>query len=173
MMDENGQVVEPQTITELIDMIESAWGRLITYIDSLPEQAWHKGEDAGGWRVKDHLVHLHIWEMGLLGLLQGRGFGTAMGVDASTWAAGDMDAINAVIWRRCHSWPIQRIRESLTDGHIRLIACLRQQTLADLSQPFVDGVAESDEPLLDWVWGSTAEHYLEHLAWIAVIVANA
>ncbi|MEQ8672174.1 MAG: DinB family protein [Aggregatilineales bacterium] len=54
----------PPTRADLLRQIQESWNELQTVVASLTEEQLTRSTDAAGWTVKDHLIHLSIWEIG-------------------------------------------------------------------------------------------------------------
>ena len=55
--------------------------------------------DAGGWTVKDHVIHLAMWEGSMNAFCCRSSARDTWALTIPTWESGDIDAINAVIYR--------------------------------------------------------------------------
>src|SRR4051794_1166729 len=97
------------TKVELLRRMQAGWDELNRYIASLSDQQLTGPTDAAGWTVKDHLIHLAIWEDSVFGILEGLARHDYMGVDQEIWESGDFDRINAVIQQRFHDMPIDTV----------------------------------------------------------------
>ena len=151
-----------------IEPIEKSWNTLAALVDSLGSE---KLELMGSerWAVKDHLVHLAVWELSLLGLLNGEDRLTAMGVPGT---AGDTDEINEAVWLKHRHDSVEQVLEFWRKSHEALMRRLGELGDADLRrsynhyQPNDPRDPGDDRPVVDWVAGNTYEHYDEHATWI-------
>lgn len=166
-LDDNQEV----TISDLLSLIRTHWDTLNRYLDDLTLEQLTVPTDAAGWTVKDHVMHIAVWERGIVGLLRHQVRHAAMGVDDETWEK-DYDEINAVIFEqhRHMTWP--EVRSALNAVHDELLAEIAKLEDADLMRPyrdFEDG-STADEPILGWIDGNTFLHYEEHMPWMDAIV---
>jgi uncharacterized protein (TIGR03083 family) len=161
------------TIASLLRRIEHGWNDLQAYLGTLSEEQLTKPTDAAGWTVKDHLIHLAIWEDGVYALLEGRSQREGMEVDEATWRQG-IDAINAVIQQRYHDLPLGEVLETFRVKHERLVSRIKSMTDDDLLRPYrhYDTASDREQPVVGWIVGNTFEHYAEHKPWIAAIVGQ-
>ena len=155
-----------------IEPIEQSWNRLATLVDSLgPEKLELTGNER--WAVKDHLVHIAVWELSLRGLLNGEDRPTAMGISG---ASGETDDINEVIWLKHRHDSVDDVLDFWRKSHESLMRRLGELSDADLRrsynhyQPNDPRDPGDDRPVVDWVAGNTYEHYAEHAGWIDQMV---
>ena len=88
------------TKTELLSDIEQSWTRLDTTLNRLTESQLTAIQDAQGWTVKDHVIHLMRWERSVVFFLQGLPRHQGLGVEEAVYLKGPDDAINAVIYQQ-------------------------------------------------------------------------
>ena len=86
--------------TDLLARTHSSWEALNAFVATLDDRQRTQLTDAAGWTVKDHLMHLAVWEDGVWAMLNRRDRAAHMGVPAEVWARWDFDEINAVIQAR-------------------------------------------------------------------------
>lgn len=153
------------TRNELVDRIEGSWKEM----DDLAGKAGDaslRAPVADGWTLKDHLVHVAVWEESLLALLEGRDRAAAMGApgldDAGT------DAINAAVFEKHRDEAPSEVVSEFRETHRRLLDRLRSLSDEDLSRPYSYFQPGSDRqrPVREWIDGNTFEHYEEHLGYI-------
>src|SRR5690349_16666891 len=82
---------------ELLAKTRASWDKLNAYVATLNDKQLTQLTDAAGWTVKDHLIHLAVWEDGVWALLNKKSRPAQMGVDEATWKRWKFDEINAVI----------------------------------------------------------------------------
>ena len=158
----------------VVEPIERSWKELDTLVESLgPVGLTISG--AGGWAVKDHLVHIAAWEHSLLALLEGADRRTAMGVGRE---AEDTDSINAAVWSLHRSKTPEQALAYFRETHSLLMKLLATMSDPDLQlsynhfQPNDPRDPKDDRPVADWVAGNTYEHYAEHTDWINQLVRD-
>jgi hypothetical protein len=165
---------DPLTRESLLRQIEGGWNELEDYLATLTEEQLTRPQDAAGWTVKDHILHIALWEKAALALLEGKSKRAALEVAPETWEAGD-DAINAVIQQRTHDMPLDEALQTLQQTHARLMQKLGTMTEADLLLPYHHYQADSNDerPLLQWLPWDTVYHYRDHLPWMAALTKQA
>lgn len=153
--------------SELINRIYHSWTDLRMFIDGLSEPQLTVPTDAAGWTVKDHLIHLAVWEDTVDGLLNGQPVWKRMGIELETWRTIDVDTINAIIQQRDKDKPLSEVLNTLTAIHQRVVAQIHPLTAEDLQkQANVEHDAWKDYTYRDWLIWNTYEHYDEHLLWM-------
>jgi hypothetical protein len=163
----------PITRNNMLHHISQGWDALHAYLDTLSEDQLTGPVDAAGWTVKDHMIHLAVWEDGLLALLNGESKRQAMGVDSATWKAG-LDPINAAIQQRLRHVPLDEVRETMRRSHARVVTKIETMSDEDLMRPYSHYQPHSDDdrPIFGWIVGNTFGHYEEHIPWMQAIVAG-
>jgi hypothetical protein len=164
----------PQSKAELMGYVHQAWELLGQTVNSLSADQMTRIKSADGWAVKDHLVHLTVWEQSLLALLQGRPRHEAMGMDEATFKANNVDGHNAFIYERNKDRPLRDVLAAFRQSHQQLLAELDKLTDADLLKPYShyqpNDPPYNERPVLRWIVGDTYEHYVEHLTWIKALI---
>ncbi len=157
--------------TELLEKTYISWDRLNAYIATLTEPQRTQLTDAAGWTVKDHLIHLAVWEDGVCALLNKQNRAAAMGVDAETWSRWDFDEINAVIQQQHKDESWAAIEAKRRASHKRFVEQIEATSEADLARPVKDFQANSSSktPVIEVVEGDAFSHYDSHLPWIKAI----
>ena len=158
----------------LLPEIERQWAALQTALARLSETQMTTLYDAQGWSVKDHLVHLAAWERSVVFFLQGKQRHEGLGVDETTYLDSTDDEINAVIQPQRKHLALAEVLAQLADTHEQLWALLQPLTDADLNLPYrhflPDEPGEGDgPPAINVIYGNTAHHFAEHLAWIETL----
>ena len=136
-----------------------------------------KAAPAGGWSIHDHLAHITAWERSAVALLQGKPRHEGLGVDGTTYATHDVDAVNHDIFNRNHARPIEDVLADFRQSHEELLAVLAGMTDEDLQKPYSHYLPdepgeETDTPVLEWVAGNSYHHYVEHLEVIRMLAAG-
>ncbi|HEY1013133.1 MAG TPA: maleylpyruvate isomerase N-terminal domain-containing protein [Herpetosiphonaceae bacterium] len=162
------------TVPNLLSHIDTAWREFNAFLGTLTPEQLTGPRDAAGWTGKDHIIHLALWEDGMLGLLDGRPRHEAMGVDKATWESGE-DPINAVLQQRHADLSLDEVRERFRATHERLLERINAMSDEDLRRPYRHYQPDTDEeqPIVGWFVGNTFMHYPAHAPWIAAIAAQA
>jgi len=159
----------PTTKPALLARINERWDALQALMGGLSD-AEMENPLGDGWSAKVHLGHLAAWENSLLGLLQKRDRGAAMGVPADLWAKHDETATNGYIAARTEAQPLTEVRSHSVETHAALMAQLEAMSQEDLEKPYSE-YAPGDppynaHPVGGWVHGNTWDHYNEHIGWL-------
>ncbi len=160
----------PVTKANVLRFIARGWDDLQACLATLTEAQFTQPTDAAGWTVKDHLIHLAVWEDGLRDLLAGGSQREGMGLDAATWSQ-DNDPINAVIQQRHRSLSLMDVRRVSAESHAKLLAQINTLADADLMRPYrtYDTQTDEEQPVIGWIVGNTFMHYAEHKPWMLAI----
>lgn len=159
------------TKAKLLARTHASWDALNAYIAALNDVQRTQLTDAAGWTVKDHLIHLAVWEDGVWALLNHRNRPAQMGVNEATWARWNFDEINAVIQQqhKDKSWSvIEAERHAIHDRFVAHIAAMNE---AELMRPMgcYNPRSTTATPVIDTIVSDTYSHYDEHKTWIAAI----
>jgi len=160
------------TIAELLARIEAGWDEFNAFINTLTPDQLTQLIDAAGWTVKDHIIHLAMWEDGVWAMLDKQSRREYMNIDREIWKSGDFDRINAVIQQRYKDMPLEEVFSTFQKIHQRLIEKIQSLSDEDLMRPYryFQPGSSQDQPVIGWIVGNTFEHYAEHTPWIAAIV---
>ena len=163
------------TKAELLTDIDRSWNSLNSILDQLTEKEMTTLQDAQGWAVKDHIIHLAAWERSAVFFLEGKPRHDGLGVDETLYRNGSTDDINAAIFAKHKDLTLSDAFAQWREVHARLVALLQPLSDADLQKPYrhylPDEAGEDDgPPALDIVYGNTAHHYAEHETWIQGLV---
>jgi len=156
---------------ELIRRIERGWHELQGYLATLGDEQRTQRTDAEGWTVKDHVVHIVMWEDTINALLDREPRASRMDIDDEIWNSGDFDKINAILRQRYQDMSWEEVLRALNDAHRQLLTKLSALSDDDLYQSyraFQPGAA-SDLPIIQWIIGNSYEHYAEHIPWMQAI----
>jgi hypothetical protein len=161
------------TRENLLRQMEVSWNELQSYLASLTKEQLVGPKDAAGWTVKDHIIHLAMWEEAGLALLEGKSKREVMDVTAETWAQDD-DAINTVVQQRYHNMSLDEVMQTFRQNHERMLKKLDTMTEEDLLLPYNHYQPDSSEerPIIRWVIGDTIDHYRDHMPWMAAITGK-
>ena len=162
---------------ELMREIAGAWTALNAALDRLTPAQMTELRDAQGWTVKDHLVHLAVWERSVVVFLKGKPRHEGLGVDEQLLRTADEDTINAAIQAQHQDISLDEALEELHKVHVGLlllIAPLRDDDLYRANSDYQpETTGERDErPIIGLIYGNTANHFREHLAWIESLVSQ-
>jgi hypothetical protein len=163
------------TKAALLEEIERAWAALNTELERLTEAQMTTLRDAQGWTVKDHLIHLAAWEQSVVFLLQGRPRHEGLGVEETVYLQGTYNDINAVIQQQHKHLPLTETLSQFRSTHQQLLTLLQPLTDADLNRRYNHYLPQEPRegggpPVIDLLYGNTAHHFGEHLAWIKALV---
>lgn len=162
---------EPVTIANMTRHINDGWAELQAFIATLTPAQMTEAMDAAGWTVKDHLIHLAVWQDGITALLKGEPRLGTMGVDEATWEQGH-DAVNALIQSQHRAMPLNDVLATLERSHDSIITTLATMRDDDLMLPYehFDATQTREYPIFAYIVGNSFEHYREHIPWMRAIV---
>ncbi len=160
------------TIANLKTRMEHGWRELWDFLNDLEEEDLTKKRDHAGWTIKDHIVHIAFWEIGIAALLKKRSRTAAMGFPANMWDMG-VDAINAAIQTRSKGLSWVEVKALMEETHERMLEAINALTDEDLTRPYTyfDPAANTSEPVIEYIVGNSFGHYEEHLPWMRAIAA--
>ncbi len=163
----------PKTKSELFQTVYATHGGLERVLNRLTDaQLTVPGAD--GWAVKDHLVHITVWEQGLVALLQKKSRYAAMGLSRDEWSKLDADGANALIFERNKPRSLAEVRAAFYDSYQQLLDVLNQLDDADLakthSQYDPNAREENERTIIDFIAGNSYGHYVEHSGWIQKLI---
>jgi hypothetical protein len=163
----------PTTKAALLRDMEQGWGEFDAYISSLTPEQLTAPRDAPGWSVKDHLIHIALWQDGVSALLEQKGEARheGMGIDAETWDL-ELDEVNAAMQHKYRDLPLDEVLTRLRAAYERMHRNITTLPEAALFLPYThyDPSEPDDNPIIDWIVGDSHEHYAEHRPWIEAIV---
>jgi uncharacterized damage-inducible protein DinB len=148
------------------------------FINSLSEAQLTIPTDEAGWTVKDHLVHIAVWQKGVVALLQSKPRFTAMGLSASAVQIHNYDEINETLRQKYADLPMVQVDKMLHEVNARFVALLKGLKVADLAKPYafyakIRKPSETDsQPVFGWIEGNSSHHIQEHLPWMRQIVID-
>lgn len=162
------------SVANFLAALQAGWDDLNLFVDGLTDQQLTELTDPAGWTVKDHVMHLAVWEDGVNVLLDHQPRPPRMGVDQAIWDSDDIDRINAFIQQQHHdlSWDeVQQRRQAI---HAEFVQKLQALSDADLMRPYRDFDPSEDnpEPVLGYLVGDSFGHYAEHRPWMEKIVGG-
>jgi hypothetical protein len=165
----------PGTKGELIQRIESDWAPFASLVSSLTDsQLTTPGPEV--WAPKDHVVHIAEWERGLAALLAGRLQSEGFRFDEATslQLAGDVEAINSVLYERNRALGVSEVLAISQEAHTALMEALGRLTDGEIHGT-VAGFGmdlEDHRPLAAGIGEDSFGHYAEHAGWIREMVGE-
>lgn len=169
-------MTNPPTTTKesLLAAMHEGWHDLNTFLATLSEAQLAQPTDAGGWTVKDHVIHLAVWEGSLNAFLQKQPRHEYMGIDRATWENGEIDPINAVIYARNKDLSWAQVRRVFQQAHQELIERIQALSEADLQHPY--NYYQPDSTATDSaatrIGVATYRHYARHIPWMRAIAES-
>ncbi|KPL85324.1 ClbS/DfsB family four-helix bundle protein [Herpetosiphon geysericola] len=161
----------PLTAQQLQARITTNWQELQTFLAGLSPEQMTSPSDAAGWTIKDHAIHIALWEKSILGLLNSESRWGSIDIDEAVWQQG-FETVNQVLYQRHRDLPLAEVYATLAANHEALVARIAQLSDQDLLRPHREFQAGStnDEPIIGWIVGDTCDHYAEHLPWMQAIL---
>lgn len=161
---------ETISVANALSQMANGWTALSDYLDTLTPDQWTGRTDAGGWTVKDHVIHLARWEEGVTALLEKQSFFGGMGVDESVRQQG-VDAVNAFMQQRDKNLSVGEVREIFRQRHDRLTEVVAAMKDEDLTRPYNYYAPDSDQDdeVIWYLVGDSFGHFEEHMPWIKAI----
>ncbi len=151
----------PQTVTELLDLIARERGALEQAVANMGDDALAATSE--GWSAKDHLAHVAAWERRLIGEIQGDRTAERFGLDEESFGATNTDDFNAMLYARHRDHPTAMVRAEFRASGEALRTAFAGLSDADLMRP-----VRPDDPgvetLVDLISWDTYKHYPEHVA---------
>ena len=159
---------------QLLTQIQDGWDRLHEYLVTLSDEQLTHLTDAAGWTVKDHVIHLAIWEDGANAMLLRQSRRKQMDIDEAVWKRWNFDEINAVIQRRYRDMPLTEVLQTFRAIHERLLSQIEAMTEEDVRSPvsYYDIQFGGPEPVAEQLLIDTVGHYQEHLPWMMAIAGQ-
>jgi hypothetical protein len=160
------------TKTELLAAMRQGWDDLHAYLATLSEAQITQPADAAGWTVKDHVIHLAVWEGSLNAFLQKQSRPAYMGVDQATWQSGEVDRINAVIYQRHQDLSWAEVQQTFRRVHEELIGRIEALSEEDLQRPYhyYQPDSSATDAAASRISVATFRHYAKHIPWIKAIL---
>ena len=166
---------KPMDKTELLTKIGQVWDQLQRFVTAHTPAELTEPTDAAGWTAKDHLMHLAVWEGGIVALLDKQDRPAYMGIDQAMWLRHDWDEVNAVIQARYRDVPLEEVLRRHADTHRRLLAQIEALSWDDLQKPYGNYFPagkedDSGDAVINRIIGNTIAHYPEHIEWMEAII---
>jgi hypothetical protein len=162
------------TLQEFLARLESAWTVLQSGLAALSGAQMTGLQDAQGWSVKDHIIHLAAWERSVVFFLQGRPRADGLGISDKLFHES-VDEVNAAIQARNRDKSLAEAQAEFRNVHRQLLETLAAMTDADLRKGFEE-FQPGESPGVDGrtayevIENNTAGHYEEHQPWIDALV---
>lgn len=158
------------TVSAIQAQIDAGREELHAFLAALTVAQREHATDAAGWTVKDHVMHLAVWEKRLAGILTHQKFPEAMGIPLEVWAQ-DVNTINAFLQQRDRHLSWEAVMAALQESHSLASQEIAALNDADLLRPFSYYQPDSDydTPVKEWVMNNTFKHYARHLPWMEEI----
>ena len=151
----------PKDKSELMSAIEREWKLLMAVVEKLTDEQM-TNPDAGGWSPKDNLAHLSEWMKALMGIhMDRRPSHEVLGVSEDVTKGWDMEIINPVLFERNRNRSRQDVMDELKKTYKELTVKLESMTFDDMLKPRHADDPEK-RPLVLWILGDTADHFIEH-----------
>ncbi|HRW03867.1 MAG TPA: DinB family protein [Caldilineaceae bacterium] len=163
--------------SDLLAHIDRDWTSLTNALAQLSPETMTTICDAQGWTVKDHLIHLYYWERLALYFLQGKPRHEGLDVPEAIYASDDEDVINDMIFQKHRALSLDEALAQLQGLQPEFLAALAPLTDEDLQKPYrhylPDELGEGNSPpAMNVVYGTSAHHFREHLAWIEALAGE-
>ena len=163
------------TKAEFLAETERSWKQLNALLDRLTEAEMTGLQDAAGWTVKDHIMHMVAWERTVIFHMQGKQRHDALGISETLFRSADFDGMNAVVQQNNKDVLLPDALEQLRSTHRQMIELIEPLSDSDLLKPFRrwrpgesgDGEGPALMGLID---GNAGGHFAEHLEWIEALV---
>lgn len=158
----------------LLTAINRAWNELHATLNKIDPVIQTSRQDAQGWTIKDHLVHLMAWERSVLFLLNHQARHEGLGIEQNVYESDDENAINAVIQHHHADWSLDQVQSEFQRVHAELVAKVQTMSDDDLQKPYrfylPDEPSDGDgPPVFNIIYGNTIHHYAEHATWLQEI----
>ncbi len=166
---------EPISKDELLRRVQQGWDELQAYLRTLTEDQLTHRADAAGWTIKDHIMHLAVWEDGLDAALNHLPRPERMGIDRASWALiPNCDPINAIIQKQHQAKSMAEVMAAFQAIHNRVFAKIRSMSEEDLYRPygFYQPDSHGTTPIYQNIQMDTCGHYAEHRPWIEAIAEH-
>ena len=161
----------PKDKRELLGRIRREWGLLERTVSDLSEAELGK-TGADGWSIKDHLVHLTVWQRWLLEHhLGGKPAHEVMEIDPESADDFEVDQINEILWQRYHDRDAATVWADLRAAYDQVLIVLGKLPFEEMMLPRYADQPEKG-PVLRWIVADTYEHYEEHLPGILKLLGR-
>lgn len=161
-------------MNKMLPKIQRAWEEVEAFLAPLTDAQKTRLTDAGGWSIKDHLIHMAVWEDGIDALLSHEARDARMGFGSDSPKPRGLDNINDAIFQRHKTKTLQEVLDARRAIHERFVRTLAALNDGDLQRPIRDFDTESgsNQPVEGLIVGNTSAHYRKHLGWMEAIAAG-
>jgi len=164
-----------RTKAELLTIIEANWNKLNIALNRLTDSQKTAIKDTKGWTVKDHIIHLAVWEQSVIYFLQGQPRYKGLGITKDLYENGSGDDINESIFQQYKEISLTEASKQLHDIHKKLLQEIQPLTDADLNKTYPQYLPDEigdDRLTIQVISSNTGGHFAEHLNWIESLVRN-
>jgi hypothetical protein len=163
------------TKAELLTIIEDNWNKLNIALNRLTDSQKTAIKDTKGWTVKDHIIHLAVWERSVIYFLHGQPRYKGLGITKDLYENGSGDDINESIFQQYKEISLTEALKQLHDIHINLLQEIQPLTDTDLNKTYRQYLPDEigdDRLTIQVISSNTGGHFEEHLNWIESLVRN-
>ena len=165
----------PSTPTGLTAAIDAAWAEFKTFLAGVTDKQTSL-RDASGWSIKDHAMHVAVWEDSVAILFRGGQRHAALGIDESFYQEASFDQINEILRDRFDHLDLRQVVGKLNEVHGELMIKVRSLTADQLQttvRDFFPQAPRTDDRLMfRFIYDNTADHFAEHLPWMQAVLAK-
>jgi hypothetical protein len=165
----------PSTRHAVLEAVRTSWAVLEDRLSGL-STAQLEAPGPEGWSVKDHVAHIADWERATTAVLNHEPQYIGFRLQPARFAElrHDLDALNAALYDRSRSLPVQSVLDEARATHANVLEALEQVRDGDLSRTLAEFSPgeTSQRTLLEKIAGDTYEHYAEHVTWIGELLAT-
>jgi len=159
--------------TPLAQEIKNAWDDLDAYLKTLTPEQLTALTDAGGWSVKDHVIHLAAWDDSVHALLEKQSRYERMGISKAVWDQSEINAINAAVWELHKDRPLDEVLKIFQATNQKLVEKVQSMSDSELSRQYKEFQADparGEQIVGEWISNATHKHYGRHRPWIKAII---
>jgi hypothetical protein len=123
------------------------------------------------------VTHIAVWEDSVAILFRGGLRHEALGMDESAYQVSSFDQINEVIRERFKAVRLTQAIRQLEQVHGELMTWVTALSEGDLKttvrEYFPKAPRTDDRPMMTFIYDNTADHFIEHLQWMRVLLGSA
>jgi hypothetical protein len=163
------------TKAELLTTIEANWNKLTIALNRLTDSQKTAIKDTQGWAVKDHIIHLSVWERSVIYFLQGQPRYKGLDITKDLYENGSGDDINEAIFQQNKEISLTEAAKQLHDIHQKLLQVIQPLTDTDLHKTYRQYLPDEindDRLTIQVISSNSSGHFAEHLNWIESLVRN-